>query len=309
MKIACVGLNYKSPKSILRLMHSLLNLDVSLLQQKPQVYLVDNGSQDDSVELIEKEIQSLAKKERSRVELLKIEKNRGYAGGMNFGIQTALNHGFEYIWCLTEDLTLEPTSLSALVQCWSSLERPGFLGALTDFNGTDSVYFFRAHIDKYGRIRHGVRGRKLSDIQEVQGREWGETDYVNGSCVFTHKSVLERVGLIPEEYGIYFEDAEWGLSSLRAGLKNYVSYKARVHHHRELSGRLNMRAEYHCRVNAYKFKVRNGFATRWTKPLELSRQSRKWLKVALKNRLGHATPESLEFEKVLKTVVQDLWRA
>jgi GT2 family glycosyltransferase len=202
--------------------------------------------------------------------------NVGYAGGLNAGIRFAIANGAEYLWLLTKDLTVEENCLEELHALWPKLDRPAFLGSLTDLNGTEQVYFHQAKVDSKGRIRHGVKGRTISQIPELSA-EFGETDYVNGACVFTSRAVIDRVGMIPEEYFLYFEDSDWGLRARRLGFRNYVSYRSRVHHHRE-PGTFNRTAEYYCRRNSYLFKKRNGFAGPLTKFAETLRLRKAILK-------------------------------
>jgi GT2 family glycosyltransferase len=122
---------------------------------------------------------------------------------------------------------------------------------------------------------------------------------VNGACVFTSRAVLEKVRLIPEDYFLYFEDCEWGLRATRLGFKNYVSYRNRVHHHREV-GAFNPVAEYYCRRNAFLFKKRNGFLRAWSKPLELLRLQKAALKAWIKK-----DAKMLEILRAVKRDVRD----
>jgi GT2 family glycosyltransferase len=269
LKTACIVLNYKGWESALRLANSLHEMDFT----DKEVFVVENGSPDKSREMLQDAL--------GESRIVYTQQNLGYAGGMNLGLKHALQHtDAEFFWILTKDLTVEKNCLTILHDLWPRLENPGFLGSLTDLNATDKVYFYQAHIEADGRTRHGTKGRSIGEIPELKD-EYGPTDYVNGACVFTSRKVLETVGLIPEDYFLYFEDCEWGLRASRAGFKNYVSYRSRVHHHREV-GAFNPVAEYYCRRNAYLFKKRNGFLTSWTKTAELLRLQKHALKSWLK---------------------------
>lgn len=256
-KTACILINYRDPTEVLRLYKSVQACEWS----DKEIYIVDNGSGE--------EIAAKIRDEVGEANVVVLPVNVGYAGGLNAGIRFALAHGAEYLWLLTKDLTVEKNCLRELHALWPNLENPAFLGSLTDLNGTDHVYFHTAKVDSKGRIRHGVKGRTIPEIPELRD-EFGETDYVNGACVFTSRTVIEKVGMIPEEYFLYFEDSDWGLRARRFGFKNYVSYRSRVHHHRA-QGEFNRTAEYYCRRNAYLFKKRNGYAGAFTKFFELIR--------------------------------------
>ncbi len=267
-KTACILLNYRGVDSVLRLFESLKACD----WPEKSIFVVENGSNDGSLE----KLRSIFGEDQ----VVSTPVNLGYAGGMNLGLRHALKTDCEFFWILTKDLTVEPNCLKDLHSLWPRLESPGFLGSLTDLNGGDQVYFFKAEIDRKGRTRHGNKGRTIPEIAELKN-EFGETDYVNGACVFTHRSVLEKVGLIPEAYFLYFEDCEWGFLAKKAGFKNYVSYRSRVHHHREVGG-FNRTAEYYCRRNAYVFKKRNGFERPWLKLSELLKVQKALVKSWLK---------------------------
>lgn len=267
-KTACVLINYRDPSEVLRLYKSVQNCR----WPAKDIYVVDNGSGPEIAARIRNEIGA----DNSVI----LPVNVGYAGGLNAGIRFALEHGADYLWLLTKDLTVEADCLERLHELWPKLERPAFLGSLTDLNGTDKIYFHKAEVDQRGRIRHGVKGRTIAEIPELRA-PFGETDYVNGACVFTTREVIERVGLIPEEYFLYFEDSDWGLRARRLGYRNYVCYQSRVHHHRELGG-FNTTAEYYCRRNSLLFKQRNGFSGPFTKVLELMKIQKQLLKARLR---------------------------
>ncbi len=234
--------------------------------------IVDNGSGDDVAAHLRSEV--------GDENVIALPVNVGYAGGLNAGLRFALAEGADFFWLLTKDLTVEPNCLKELHGLWPKLDNPGFLGSLTDLNATDHVYFHQATVESKGRIRHGVKGRRIPEIPELR-EPFGPTDYVNGACVFTSRAVLDRVGMIAEEYFLYFEDSDWGLRARRLGYNNYVSYRSRVHHHRE-AGLFNTTAEYYCRRNSYLFKKRNGYAGPFTKFFELFHLRKAILKARLR---------------------------
>jgi GT2 family glycosyltransferase len=264
----------------------------------PRIYVVDNDSADGSLNVLSQASSGL-------FELIANRENFGYAGGMNAGIQKALADGVDYLWLLTQDMTVEADALRILRDLWNRLDRPGMLGSLTDLNGTEKVYFYRSFIEG-GHVRHRTRGRSIVEIPELH-HEFGFTDYVNGACVFTHRSVLDKVGLIPEEYFMYFEDSEWGLRAQRAGYKNYVSYRSRVHHWRQTDC-FNSTAEYYCRRNAFLFKRRNGFAKPWTKTVELARLLKYYWKGRLKLAFNPENPALVKLVPLLREVYLDVRR-
>jgi GT2 family glycosyltransferase len=284
MKTACILLNYRDPKEIFPLIESV----ESCRWPDKEIYVVENGTGPEAVQILQERV--------GRPNIVSTPVNLGFAGGMNLGVRHAMNQGAEFLWMLSKDITVEPDCLEKLHSLWPRLQRPGLLGSLTDLNGTDQVYFFRGKIDTRGNVSHGNKGRSIPQIPELRD-EYGHTDYVNGSCIFMHRSVIEKIGAIPEDYFLYFEDCEFGLRAQRAGYTNYTCYTSRVHHRRAVN-EFNWTAEYYCRRNSFAFKKRNGFTKPWTKVLELIRARKNTLKCRLR-----ANEKLLE---VLRAVERDI---
>lgn len=283
-KTACIILNYKGPRKALGLIDS---LEKTLWKNKI-IFAVENGSGDDSKTLLTERL--------GEEQVITTPINLGFAGGMNLGLKRALESDAEFFWLLSKDLTVEPDCLNHLHSLWPRLLKPGMLGSLTDLNATEQIYFCQAKIDRHGRTRHKGEDSLISELPELKA-EFGETDYVNGSCIFTHRSVIEKIGLIPEDYFLYFEDSDWGLRAQRSGYKNYVSFRSRVHHHRDSSA-FSATAQYYCRRNSFIFRQKNGFTRPWSKATELLRLRKTALRAWIRG--------DRRMSEVLRAVIQDI---
>src|SRR2546423_15009567 len=82
------------------------------------IWIVDNGSTDDSVELVRNRFADLP--------LIEIKSNRGFAA-MNIGTKAALQNGCKYVFYLDSDAELEPEAVERLRR---DLERPRNFGIL-----------------------------------------------------------------------------------------------------------------------------------------------------------------------------------
>jgi len=80
------------------------------------VIVVDNGSTDDSVEVIQKTF--------PWVTLIETGENLGYAGGNNVGIEQALKSGADAVLLLNNDTIIDPNFLKAFDQI--STLKPGY---------------------------------------------------------------------------------------------------------------------------------------------------------------------------------------
>jgi GT2 family glycosyltransferase len=96
-KIAFVILNYKTYKDTIEL---LKNLSKQIWFTKIKIYVVDNGSNNESCEELKK-FQKIIK-----FKLIESKVNLGFANGNNLGIQKAKEDGCEFIICSNSDIII-----------------------------------------------------------------------------------------------------------------------------------------------------------------------------------------------------------
>ncbi|UCN01129.1 glycosyltransferase [Sulfurimonas sp. SWIR-19] len=99
--VALIILNYKTPKDTVALVK---NIEEQLWSKKIKIYIVDNGSDDDSIEIFNNFECG------SDIELIESKINLGFAGGNNLGIQKALLDGFQFIIASNSDIVIEKQS-------------------------------------------------------------------------------------------------------------------------------------------------------------------------------------------------------
>ena len=187
-----------------------------------EIVLIDNGSDDDSVERIQAEYPALT--------LLQKDHNTGFTGGHNAGIAFALNHGAEYILLLNNDTVVDPDFLTHMV---AAARADGRIGGLTP-----KIYFLEPRDEKVlwsagGEValwlaRSGNRGRGQRDAGQYDALR--ETDYAPGCCVLMSRTAVETVGLLDDAYFAYFEDTDWSLRARAGGFKIVVVPQAEIWH-------------------------------------------------------------------------------
>ena len=141
--------------------------------------------------------------------------NLGFSGGNNVGIKHALNNGANYILLLNNDTVIEPQFLKKLVEAGESEEKIGILGPEIYKCDTNEIHFAGGKINwLYNKAKHVP----------------GANDYITGACLLIKRKLIDKIGLMPEEYFLYFEDAEWCLRARRAGFSCRVVKNARIGH-------------------------------------------------------------------------------
>lgn len=165
----------------------------------------------------------------SKLTFIQSKNNNGFAAGNNIGIQYAKQQpDCDFIWCLNNDLVVDKISLQNLVYCYSALyienTRIGFLGAKV------MDYYKPTHIQSVGHINNRFGRRSSVNQESLQGKNHIEVDDFSGSSIFFSPSLIDEIGLIPEEYFLYYEETDWMHSARKKGFKNYTCLSAEVLH-------------------------------------------------------------------------------
>ncbi|MDD5659104.1 MAG: glycosyltransferase [Actinomycetota bacterium] len=127
--VSIITVNYNGRFFLKQLLDSIYNLDYP--KDKLQIIMVDNGSQDDSVEL--------AKKNYPFVEILALKNNLGFAAGNNAGVKLAKG---DYIAFINNDCVVERGWLKNMVMFLSQKKDKGL-----KVGGVGSkVYFYFKYI-------------------------------------------------------------------------------------------------------------------------------------------------------------------
>ena len=171
-----------------------------------QVLVVDNGSDDGSLERIRAEFPYVLS--------IGLAANLGFAGGCNAGIKYALRHGANYVMLLNNDTQISPELLAQLVRVAEKEPRLGIL--------TPKVVWH----DQPQRL-YGLGGYRLPFRVRLQGMgaldrgPWTgppvHLDFVFGCCMLIKRQVFEQIGLFDERFFMYFEDIDLCYRATDAG--------------------------------------------------------------------------------------------
>ncbi|MCP8319496.1 MAG: glycosyltransferase family 2 protein [archaeon] len=204
--VSIVILNYNG-RSILgkdfdRYLRSVLQTDYP----KFELVFVDNGSKDDSLYHV------ASKYHDSRLRVINIGRNLGFAQGNNVGIANA-NEKAEYIVLLNNDVEVQPSWLKELIEKMDqsiAIAQPKILRD-SDRSIIDSTGGF---INRMGRAYDRGSGKKDFGQYDVKN----EVFYAKGAAIAMRKSIIDETGLLDKDYFIYYEETDlcW-----RAHLKGY----------------------------------------------------------------------------------------
>ena len=210
-KVSIVVLNYNNPNDTIECINSLMRNSY----ENFDVILIDNGSTDNSVELL-KPIKY------KNLIFIQNEKNLGFAGGCNVGIQYALQNGADYVLPLNNDTIIKEDFLDSLVGQASKYPDAGAIGPKIYFyDEPDKIWFAGGYIDwKYDGAHTGYG--KLDDNKYNTEQS---VEFITGCAMLIKREVIEKVGLLESSFFAYQEDVDFCVRVRKAGYKCiYIPY-------------------------------------------------------------------------------------
>jgi GT2 family glycosyltransferase len=161
--------------------------------------------------------------------------NLGYAAGNNLGIQTLLERDRELIWLLNPDVEVSRDASVHLRRHLADVDDCGVVGPrLVESEPSIRIQSDGGMVDRTsGGITHLNSGVDPSLVTVSAAQD---VDYVVGASLLFRAELVEQVGLLPEDYFLYFEETEWCLNVRESGWRVMVEPRALVTHHRRSFG-------------------------------------------------------------------------
>ncbi len=193
-----------------------------------EVWVVDNHSPDDSAGMVAAEF--------PHVKLIANADNPGFARANNQALRQSKGR---HVVILNPDTEAEPESLTRMVGYLDTHPDVGAVGPKllnTDgslqHNGRPFPTPWREFIGHSGLRR---LNRRAYDRNYEYGREdfdetW-ETDQVSGACMMVPHAIMDKVGMLDEDFFMFYEEIEWCWRIRKAGYKVVYLPEARIVHH------------------------------------------------------------------------------
>ena len=185
-----------------------------------EILVVDNGSHDGSVETL-----------RARypgIPLIVHEENRGFVGGNNAGLRRAREEGYAHVLLLNNDTVVDPLALDALVRTARENVDAGLVGAKIYYHVPPDRLWFAGGIlhPRTAAVSHRGMNEPDTGLYDVAGT----CDFVTGCCLLIRRDVLEKVGLLDDDFFAYYEDCDYALRAREAGFRVYYQPAAKLWH-------------------------------------------------------------------------------
>jgi N-acetylglucosaminyl-diphospho-decaprenol L-rhamnosyltransferase len=232
--ILVVVVNYGTSDLTIDCLRSLWT-DVSALPNC-RVAVVDNASPDNSLDRIVAAIQ--ANEWNSRMSVIPLCRNRGFAAGNNAAIRSWLSRdpAVNYIMLLNPDTVVRSGALQELVDYMEANAGVGITGSRLEHpDGTVQCSAFREPT-LLGELENGARLGFLSRVLRnyvvclPASQEPIECDWVSGAAMLVRRKVFEATGLLDEGFFLYYEEVDFCLRARRAGWQVWHVPDSRVIH-------------------------------------------------------------------------------
>ena len=247
IQISIITINYNGFKDTCELIASLPLEDESI-----EVIVVDNASKKDEATLIEQQY--------PQVKIIRSEKNLGFAGGNNLGIQAARG---KYLFFINNDTLLRPQT-SDFRHLINRLESSPEIGAVCPkirFSWGESPIQFAGYT-QLSRITMRNKAIGYGEPDDGQYDTAHPTPYAHGAAMMVKREVIEKAGVMPECYFLYYEELDWSMMIRRAGYDIWYEPVVTVFHKEsQATGQQSPLRTYYITRNRLLFVKRNNLSS------------------------------------------------
>ncbi|MBN20217.1 MAG: hypothetical protein CL678_02930 [Bdellovibrionaceae bacterium] len=220
----------KSPKVILIMLNwngheETLNCLKSLEQNtypNTDLILIDNGSTIEN-------FQKLQKRLPKGIIPHRIEKNQGFAGGMNFGLHIAEKEKPDYVILLNNDTEVPPNMIATMTEIMEEHPKLSVLGP--------EMYSLPKKENETplstGSINLWTGTTPFEKKHAVSPFE--SCDFVHGCCFMVRWTTFKDIGFLDEDYYAYYEETDFCVKVKKSGKKLGVTPLTQIYHEESVS--------------------------------------------------------------------------
>jgi hypothetical protein len=242
-EISFITICYNGFKDTYELIESLQNKIHSI---RYETIVVDNASREDEAAKIRERYPSVI--------AIRSNENKGFSGGNNIGIREAKG---KYIFLINNDTYIEQDTISFLIERLESRAEIGGVSPKIRFAFPPQNIQFAGFTPltpitlRNAGIGFGCPDNGTFDTPHP-------TPYLHGAAMLVKREVIEKVGLMPEIFFLYYEELDWSTHITRAGYELWYEPRCTVFHKESQStGQLSKLRTYYLTRNRLLYAWRN----------------------------------------------------
>ena len=211
-ELSIITINYNGLKDTCALIESIPFND------KMEVIVVDNASENQEAEQISNRFPF--------VKVIKSDKNLGFAGGNNLGIKSSSG---QYLFLINNDTYFKDFNIHSLIDRLNSDPNIGIVCPKIRFAWPPQPIQFAGYtpLSKI-TIRNQAIGFGEEDYGQYDVAH--TTPYAHGAAMLIKREAINKVGLMPECYFLYYEELDWSMMFTRAGYQIWYEPKCTIYH-------------------------------------------------------------------------------
>lgn len=240
--VSLITVNYNQSVVTSQLLDTLMGLTYS----NYEIIVVDNGSTKESPNWLQEKYPS--------INLVKTGENLGFAGGNNAGIKASKG---EYLLFVNNDTEVPPGFVEPIVKLMESDSTIGMVSPKIKFFNQPSIIQY-AGFTKMSAIT--VRNRAIGYLCKDKGDYdvTKETYSIHGAAMMVKREVIDKVGLMPEIYFLYYEEHDWAQMAIKEGYKLYYCPLSYILHKESVStGKESSLKTYYLNRGRLIYTIRN----------------------------------------------------
>ena len=252
--VSVIIVNWNTRDMVLRLLESLSDPH-GLSQHELELIVVDNNSSDGSAEAIRQEF--------PEVELVVQPENKGFAGGVNPGVEVASQ---PLVLLLNSDAQTSRASIEESAQYMADNPKVGILGPR--IVNSDRSHFASCWRDPslvflaLGAVGlTQLKAFRFERYREKVFQEPAEVDCVCGAALMVRRDLLDELGGLDEDYFMYFEETDLCVRARQHGMEvHYAPVGEFMHQAGGTSKSVRLRTFLERRRSAILFHLKHGGA-------------------------------------------------
>ena len=209
--IAAIVVTYNRKDLLMTCIESILSQSAG----KPDVIVIDNASTDGTEDLVKMQFGK-----EDRVKYINTGENLGGAGGFSYGINVAVNLGYEYLWIMDDDTFPENKALESLLKASDLLG--GKFGFLSSFVKWTDGSPCEMNVPKVS-----ANWRSCIDMQF--DNHMLAIESASFVSFFVKSSTVKEVGLPIKEFFIWGDDVEYS-QRISSRYMSFFVYDSQVVH-------------------------------------------------------------------------------
>lgn len=210
--LSIISVNYNGLKDTCALIESIPFND------NMEVIVVDNASKEDEASIIQERY--------PKVKTIRSDKNLGFAGGNNLGIKAAKG---KYIFLINNDTVFKDFNVQTLIDRAESSPQIAIICPKIRFAWGNNPIQFAGYTPL---SKNTVRNKAIGFGEEDKGQydTPHPTPYAHGAAMLIKRGAMEKVGLMPECYFLYYEEIDWSMMFTHAGYEIWYEPACTIYH-------------------------------------------------------------------------------